>query len=61
MGTYNEDDEEAMEWSPWLDFNQSGIAAASVPELPGAYKMHASMKILYIGSSTRLILGIASP
>jgi hypothetical protein len=45
-------DNEANDWSPWLDFNQSGTAA--IPKLPGVYKMHTSMKILYIGSAQNL-------
>jgi hypothetical protein len=40
-------------WSEWLDFNESTITAA-IPEKPGVFKVHASMKILYIGSSTNL-------
>jgi hypothetical protein len=38
-------------WSEWLDFNQSNITSAT-PEKPGVFKVHASMKILYIGSSS---------
>jgi hypothetical protein len=38
-------------WSEWLDFNQSEITAA-IPEKPGVFKVHASMKILHIGSSS---------
>ena len=38
-------------WSDWLDFNQSNITSAA-PEKPGVFKVHASMKILYIGSSS---------
>jgi hypothetical protein len=38
-------------WSEWLDFNQSDITSAA-PEKPGVFKVHASMKILYIGSSS---------
>jgi len=45
-------DKEANDWSPWLDFNQS--TAAAIPKLPGVYKMHTSMKILYIGSAQNL-------
>jgi hypothetical protein len=37
-------------WSEWLDFNQSNITSAT-PEKPGVFKVHASMKILYIGGS----------
>ena len=38
-------------WSEWLDFNQYNIASAT-PDKPGVFKVHASMKILYIGSSS---------
>jgi hypothetical protein len=44
-------DKEANDWSR-LDFNQS--SAAAIPKLPGVYKMHTSMKILYIGSAQNL-------
>ena len=47
------DEEKEDVWSEWLDFNQSDITTAS-PEKPGVFKVHASMKILYIGSSTNL-------
>jgi excinuclease UvrABC nuclease subunit len=45
--------EEVLTWSEWLDFNKSTIE--TIPESPGLYKMHASMKILYIGNSTQNI------
>jgi hypothetical protein len=45
--------EEVLTWSEWLDFDKSTIE--TIPESPGLYKMHASMKILYIGSSTQNI------
>ena len=45
--------EELLTWSEWLDFDKSTIE--TIPESPGLYKMHASMKILYIGSSTQNI------
>jgi hypothetical protein len=45
--------EEALTWSEWLDFNKTTIE--TVPESPGLYKIHANMKILYIGSSTQNI------
>jgi hypothetical protein len=45
--------EEALTWSEWLDFDKTTIE--TVPESPGLYKMHANMKILYIGSSTQNI------
>ena len=40
-------------WSEWLDFNQASITSAT-PEKPGVFKVHASMKILHIGSGTNL-------
>ena len=45
--------EEALTWSEWLDFDKTTIE--TVPESPGLYKIHANMKILYIGSSTQNI------
>ena len=39
-------------WSEWLDFNQSNITTTAIPEKPGVFKVHASMKILYIGSTS---------
>ena len=41
-------------WSEWLDFDQSNITKAAVPDKPGVFKVHASMKILYIGSTMDL-------
>jgi hypothetical protein len=41
-----------LNWSDWLDFSASQVA--NVPELPGVFMMHASMKILYIGDSINL-------
>ncbi|HEY7571628.1 MAG TPA: hypothetical protein VH796_09690 [Nitrososphaeraceae archaeon] len=41
-------------WSEWIDFDQTSITKADIPNLPGVFKVHASMKILYIGSSTGL-------
>jgi hypothetical protein len=46
-------DLEGLNWSEWLDFNKSTIE--SIPEKPGIYKMHASMKMLYIGSNSQNI------
>jgi hypothetical protein len=43
---------ESLDWSPWLDYENSGLS--SVPESPGVYKMHAGMKILYIGSGNNI-------
>jgi hypothetical protein len=45
--------EEVLTWSEWLDFDKTTIE--TVPESPGLYKMHVSMKILYIGNSTQNI------
>ena len=44
--------EETLNWSEWLDFDQSSIVSI-VPEASGVYKLHASMKILYIGSTNQ--------
>lgn len=41
-------------WSEWLDFNHSNITATATLDKPGVFKVHASMKILYIGSSINL-------
>jgi hypothetical protein len=41
-------------WSEWIDFDHASITKAAIPDLPGVFKVHASMKILYIGSSTAL-------
>ena len=43
---------EALDWSPWLDFNRDNIA--NIAESEGVYKIHADMKILFIGSSQNL-------
>jgi hypothetical protein len=40
---------ESLNWSAWLDFNKDTIT--NIPEAEGVYKMHASMKILYIGGN----------
>ena len=46
------EEKEGDVWSEWLDFKQSNITTAAIPEKPGVFKVHASMKILYIGSSS---------
>ena len=46
------DDIQLLEWSSWLDFNRTTID--NVPESEGVYKLHSSMKILFIGSSKNL-------
>ena len=43
---------EAVDWSPWLDFDIDNISI--IAESEGVYKMHAGMKILFIGSSQNL-------
>ena len=48
----NYDNIETLNWSDWLDFNKDCID--NIPEDEGVYKMHASMKILHIGSSYNL-------
>ena len=48
----NNDNIETLNWSSWLDFDKDSIN--NIPESEGVYKMHASMKILYIGSSHNL-------
>jgi hypothetical protein len=32
-------------WSEWIDFDQTSITKADIPNLPGVFKVHASMKI----------------
>jgi len=41
------------EWSKWLDFNRETISSV-VPEESGLFKVHASMKILYMGMAQNL-------
>ena len=48
---------EDIKWSDWLDFSQEQIS--KVPESPGAYMMHAAMKILRIGGTENLRKSIA--
>jgi hypothetical protein len=43
---------DALDWSSWLNFDKETIT--KIPELEGVYKMHASMKIHFIGSSHNL-------
>ena len=50
----NEEDKVKDVWSEWLDFNQSNINTTDSLDQPGVFKVHASMKILYIGSSINL-------
>jgi excinuclease UvrABC nuclease subunit len=48
----NNDTLETLQWSSWLNFDKATIT--EIPESEGIYKMHASMKILFIGSSHNL-------
>ena len=48
----NDERIEALSWSPWLDFDRDNIA--NIAESEGVYKIHAGMKILFIGSSQNL-------
>ena len=48
------DEEKEDLWSEWLDFDQSNITTTAIPEKSGVFKVHASMKILYIGNSMNL-------
>lgn len=48
----NTDNIETLNWSSWLNFDKETII--EIPESEGVYKMHASMKILFIGSSSNL-------
>ena len=41
-------------WSEWLDFDHSNITTITTLDEPGVFKVHASMKILYFGSSINL-------
>ena len=41
-----------MSWSDWLDFDRQGVE--QVPEAPGVYVMHASMKVMHIGGSNNM-------
>jgi hypothetical protein len=44
------------EWSQWLNFDKANID--SVPESAGVFVMHASMKMLFIGGSRNIRLGL---
>lgn len=44
------------EWSHWFDFDKANID--SVPESAGIFVMHASMKMLYIGGSQNIRVGL---
>jgi hypothetical protein len=45
--------EDGLTWSEWLDFERSTVEA--IPESSGIYKMHPTMKILFIGSSAQSV------
>ena len=45
--------QEELSWTAWVDFDKPTVE--NIPEGAGVYKMHASMKILYIGNSTQNI------
>ena len=59
MDLVNDGNDEAIskrsenEWSIWLDFNRETISSL-VPEDSGLFKIHASMKVLYIGIAQNL-------
>ncbi len=48
----NNDNTDTLDWSPWLDFDRENITR--IAESEGVYKIHAGMKILFIGSSPNL-------
>lgn len=50
----SEEEKGVNAWSEWLDFNLSNITTAVVANKSGVFKVHANMKILYIGSGTNL-------
>lgn len=45
--------EDGLTWSEWLDFERHTVEA--IPESARVYKMHATMKILFIGSSAQSV------
>lgn len=52
MSSHNTVASSSVNWSPWLDFDEANID--TVPKESGVYKVHASMKVLYIGSGQNL-------
>ena len=48
----NNERKEALDWSEWLDFDRNNIA--NIAEAEGVYKIHAGMKILFIGGGQNL-------
>jgi len=49
-----EGEKEVNIWSAWLDFDLSTIATAVIADKPGVFKVHANMKMLFIGSGINL-------
>ena len=41
-----------IKWSEWFNFDKEEIS--KVPQTPGVFRMHAAMKILYIGNTENL-------
>jgi hypothetical protein len=57
----NNETTDTLEWSSWLDFDRQNIT--NVADSEGVYKIHAGMKILFIGGAQSLresILGCLS-
>ena len=57
----NNEETETLDWSAWLDFDRDNVT--NIAESEGVYKIHAGMKILFIGSGSNLresILGCLS-
>jgi hypothetical protein len=57
----NNEETATLDWSVWLDFDRDNIT--NIAESEGVYKIHAGMKILFIGSGSNLresILGSLS-
>jgi len=50
----NKEEKEGYAWSEWLDLNHSVITTTDNLDKPGVFKVHANMKILYIGSGTNI-------
>jgi hypothetical protein len=48
----NNEEIETLDWSVWLDFDRDNII--NIAESEGVYKIHAGMKILFIGSGSNL-------
>jgi hypothetical protein len=46
-----------IKWSEWFTFDKENVA--KVPQKAGVFRMHASMKILYIGSSNDIQKGLS--